>query len=176
MTRDDLEARRAYAAENLVPLTAIQKSYHMGAGHPPEDILAKLEARHHRPLLVIEMEAIADYERHSQAHKLRLEQTRSNDSGKKADTLPDDSLRTMAGDIVLKNELSEEDRPSSEWARICGIDADTFRNRRYRNKAGKTWRIVKSGSQRYRVHLEDLPLPLRGSKRLRDDHLNPPKK
>lgn len=82
---------------------------------------------------------------------------------------------TLAGDRVRTDELSEEDRPPGEWARICnGISDDSFRNRMRRDRPGKTWRIVGSGSQRYRVHLEDLPPALRGAKRLRDEFLNRP--
>ena len=84
---------------------------------------------------------------------------------------PDDSIRTIAGDIVLRNELTEEDRPSSEWAVICGFSDDTFRNRMTHKAKGATWRIVESGSQRYRVHVEDLPPKIRGSKKQRDEFL-----
>lgn len=89
--------------------------------------------------------------------------------------LPDDQIRTMAGDIVLKNELTEEDRPSGEWALICGFSDDTFRNRMSTEAKGPTWRIVESGSQRYRVHVEDLPPKFRGSKKQRDERLRSPK-
>jgi hypothetical protein len=86
-------------------------------------------------------------------------------------TIPDDSLQTIAGEIVLRNELTEEDRPSGEWALICGFSDDTFRNRMSTEAKGPTWRIVESGSQRYRVHVEDLPQKFRGSKKQRDEFL-----
>lgn len=86
-------------------------------------------------------------------------------------TVEDDQIRTIAGDIVLRNELTEEDRPSGEWADICGFSDDTFRNRMKHQAKGATWRIVESGSQRYRVHVEDLPPKFRGSKKQRDEFL-----
>jgi len=86
--------------------------------------------------------------------------------------IPEDMFRTIAGDLVLRDEVTEEDRPSSEWASICGFGDDTFRNRMSPKKPGPTWRVVESGSQRYRVHVEDLPVNLRGSKKQRDEYLN----
>ncbi|MCX7396557.1 MAG: hypothetical protein NT138_02630 [Planctomycetales bacterium] len=94
-----------------------------------------------------------------------------SDEKPKESTIPDDCLQTIAGDTVLRNELTEEDRPSGEWALICGFTDDTFRNRMTKKAKGPTWRIVESSSQRYRVHVEDLPQKFRGSKKQRDEFL-----
>lgn len=85
--------------------------------------------------------------------------------------IADDRVQTIAGDIVLRNELTEEDRTSSEWAAICGFSDDTFLNRTRRDKPGETWRVVEGPPQRYRVHVEDLPVGVRGSKKQRDERL-----
>jgi hypothetical protein len=94
-----------------------------------------------------------------------------SDEKPKENSIPDESIRTIAGDVVLRNELTEEDRPSGEWALICGFSDDTFRNRMSTEAKGPTWRIVESGSQRYRVHVEDLTPKIRGSKKQRDERL-----
>lgn len=85
------------------------------------------------------------------------------------------TLRTVRGDVVFEKELTEEDRPSSEWAKICGVTVRTFQNRmKYKDGTGETWRIVECSSQRYRIHLEDLRKKapsLWHSKKSRDDFL-----
>ena len=85
--------------------------------------------------------------------------------------VPDDSIETIAGDIVLKNELTEEDRSSSDWALIYGFSDYTFLNRTRLYKPGNTWPVVECPPQRYRIHVEDLPSEIRGSKRQRDERL-----
>lgn len=81
----------------------------------------------------------------------------------------------LNGDIVLREELSE-DRPSGEWARICGVGDDSIRHRFTHNRPGATWRVVDVGNQRYRIHVEDLQLCGCRSLATRLEKLNPREK
>jgi hypothetical protein len=82
-----------------------------------------------------------------------------------------DLVVTTTGREFPRDEFTDEDRPTGEWADICMISDDTFRNRMDESKPGPTWRIVCLPSSNYIVHLEDLPSDIRGSQRLRDDRL-----
>lgn len=78
----------------------------------------------------------------------------------------------MDGRRCLRNEFTEDDRLASEWAAICGFSDDTFRNRMKAKKGtGPTWRIFKVSSQRYIVHVDDLPSQVRGSIQIREERL-----
>ncbi|MCP4783907.1 MAG: hypothetical protein GY878_10165 [Fuerstiella sp.] len=86
-------------------------------------------------------------------------------------TSPDVDVETTSGQYFPRKEFTEEDRTSSEWAMLCGFSDDTFRNRMTAEKPGSTWRIAKRSSQRYIVHLDDLPKKTRGSDILREDRI-----
>ena len=69
---------------------------------------------------------------------------------------------------IPRDEFTDEDRPTGEWAVICGFSVETFRNRMNVQRPGRTWRIVQVNKGNYIVHLDDLPADVRGSKRIRD--------
>ena len=81
------------------------------------------------------------------------------------------TVETTDGRQFPRNEFSDDDRSTGEWAAICGISVETFRNRMSQKKGGKTWRIGRLPNGRYIVHVDDLPADVRGSKRVRDDKL-----
>ena len=136
---------------------------------PPESGLVCNATADGVPLSIETMQVFHD--RLLRERSILLKNIAGTDGNERPDELPDDTIRTIAGDVVLRNELTEEDRPSGEWALICGFTDDTFRNRMTKKAKGPTWRIVESSSQRYRVHVEDLPQKIRGSKKQRDEFL-----
>ena len=86
--------------------------------------------------------------------------------------LPDaDEVLTTVGRKLRREEFTDDDRPTSEWAALCQFSDETFRNRMDDAKPGKTWRIVRMPNGNYIVHLDDLPDRVRGSKRIREDRL-----
>lgn len=83
----------------------------------------------------------------------------------------EETATTTTGQTLSRDEFTPEDLPTGDWASILDVSPQSFRNRMSSNLPGATWRIAEVSSQRYIVHLDDLPRSLK-SKPQRDDALN----
>ena len=98
-----------------------------------------------------------------------------SDEKPKETTIPDDCLQTIAGDIVLRNELTEESRTSGDWGTIFDWDAGrkTFKDKAKRGEI-RVVRDEKSTNAfpRFFVIRDDIENRLlRSSKIARDEKL-----